>query len=177
MSTSRDDWTDISTALRGVGLRRYGQTAVSVTIHFLGGDRITLPLSAPLPGEEQGRSNGGRALWASGPDPKHLSDFQRVYYPGLSPADFSFSPKQAKVVAVLWEARFELDNPDVDQAALLREADSDCGRLLDLFRRAGRTHPAWGTLIVPGARPASFRLAELPREDESGAVETDAGEP
>ncbi len=106
------------------------------------------------------------ANWASGPEPRHLSDFQSVYWPSLGV--YRLSPKQARIVEVLWEARFGSDNPDVDQATLLRAADSDCTRLLDLFRSGGKTHPAWGKLVVPGESPATFRLPEPPAATAAG---------
>jgi hypothetical protein len=101
--------------------------------------------------------------WAAGPEPKHLADFRQVYWPELG--TFTFLPKQARVVELLWEAR-EDGAPHVPQADLLAGADSDSSRLLDLFRSNAKSHPAWGRLIVPGDLPATFRLAPLPGEQE-----------
>lgn len=98
--------------------------------------------------------------WGSGPGPKHDDGFRRVYWPDLG--TFTFGPKQALVVAELWDARFNADAPDVAEGRLLLAADSDCSRLLDLFRSSGRTHPAWGTLVLRGDGPATYRLPDPP---------------
>jgi hypothetical protein len=155
----RDEWEELASRLRAFALSRYAQLASSVTLHFPGGDRITMPLAcaAPPPAEASGR-NG----WASGPEPKHLSDYRQVYWPGLGV--YRFSPKQAVVIHELWSARFGSDNPDVAQAALLQNAESDCAKLSDLFRSNGKAHPAWGTFVVPGETPGVYRLPDLAGE-------------
>jgi hypothetical protein len=53
----------------------------------------------------------------------------------------------------LWAAREE-GTLEVNQAVLLRAADSDGARLHDLFRG----HPAWGKLILRGHSPGSYTL-------------------
>ena len=82
---------------------------------------------------------------------------------------YYFSRKQKLVVRRLWEA-WESGRPEVDQSALLRAADSDSLRLVDLFR----SHPAWNTLIVK-AGPTLYRLAvpdeELARHSLNGHSE------
>lgn len=75
---------------------------------------------------------------------------------------FTFSPKQAAVVACLLEA-FQNGTPDVAQETLLERAGSamegKTARLRELFPE----HPAFGTMIVPGKGKGLFRLAEPPR--------------
>jgi hypothetical protein len=67
--------------------------------------------------------------------------------------------KQRVVVAALWRAREEGEDCVLAEV-LLTLADSDGGKVRDLFRR----HPAWGELIVPGhlcgGPPGSYRLAD-----------------
>jgi hypothetical protein len=93
---------------------------------------------------------------ASGPDPpSHSLDFRSARVGGVS---YSFTPNQATIVKALWEA-WERGAPDVGQETLLELADSDNNRLRDLFRANNRLHPAWGTLIVPGASRGTFCLA------------------
>lgn len=159
-----DEWDDLVTLIQRYARRKYGQSATAITIHLMysEGHREPLPqLHHPPPARPEPKPLAG---WASGEEPKHLSDFQQVYWPGLGV--FRFSPKQATVVEQLWDAKFNCDSPDVDQAALLAAADSDCPRLVDLFRGKGKSHPAWGKLIVPGFSPATFRLPDLASGDD-----------
>lgn len=90
--------------------------------------------------------------------PWHAPDFSVVRWPGHP--EYVFGEKQATVVGVLWDARFDGSCPDVGQQTLLHAAESDGQRLRDLFRN----HPAWGELVVQGARAGSFRLPELPED-------------
>lgn len=161
----RDDWRDLVAMIRRYTLRRYGVAAewVAFGLGRMGEVRDVIP---PGPtGRPGDRPAGPRPSavsgWASGPDPKHLSDFRQVYRPGLlgrdgSPAGpvFTFSAKQALAVGELWAAE-EGGSPEVQERQLLAAADSDSDRLADLFKR----HPAWGTLIVRGVLPGTFRLA------------------
>lgn len=86
---------------------------------------------------------------------KHTPDYGTVVYGGKT---YSFSLKQKLIVAALANARrqgFEwLDTP-----TLLEVAESDGGRVRDIFRG----HPAWEVLIVPAVatsgRPGTYRLA------------------
>lgn len=68
------------------------------------------------------------------------------------PEPGAYTRKQAAVLAALRGA----GGGDVGEAELLRAADSDGARLRDLFRR----HPAWNTLILPGAKPKTYRIDE-----------------
>jgi hypothetical protein len=47
----------------------------------------------------------------------------------------------------------------VGQDVILADIGSGCDRLLDVFRRRGRTHEAWKTLIVSGKTKGSYRLS------------------
>lgn len=86
----------------------------------------------------------------------HNADFSCVNWKSEV---FAFGPLQRAVVAALWRAR-EQNHEWVSQETLLTVAESEGGRLRDMFRR----HPAWGTMIVPavdiGGPPGSYRLAE-----------------
>ena len=81
-----------------------------------------------------------------------------MYWPGLGVYTLN-GDKQREVVRVLWEA-WQEGNPEVSQQTLLQAVDSDCTRLLDLFRR----HPAWGQLVVQGEAAGTYRLPDLPEE-------------
>lgn len=80
----------------------------------------------------------------------HTTDFLFVLWKGVR---YQLSPKQAAVVRQLWEAHGR-GLPDVHQEQLLRGADSDGVRLVDLFKR----HPAWQNLII-SVKQGYYRLA------------------
>lgn len=84
------------------------------------------------------------------PGSRHSVDYRSVQWEGR---EFVFSPNQAAVVKVLWEA-MEDGTPEVGGDTLLEAAGSEAVRMRDVFR----DHPAWGSLIVPGAR-RTYRLA------------------
>ncbi|NOX55286.1 MAG: hypothetical protein GXP27_12785, partial [Planctomycetes bacterium] len=94
-------------------------------------------------------SAGGR-----GNERAHGVDYRSVLWDGDT---FTFTPLQAACVKILWEHR-EQGTPEVGEQTILTEADSDSNRLLNVFERG--KHPAWGTLIVPGTRKGTFRLAD-----------------
>jgi hypothetical protein len=75
--------------------------------------------------------------------PSHSPDFATVRWGGVI---YHFSGKQRIVVACLWDA-WERGVACVDQYTLMRECETDCEQLRDLFRR----HPAWGTVIQRGS--------------------------
>ena len=83
---------------------------------------------------------------------RHGSDFAAILWFGKR---YSFTVSQGAVVKALWEA-WELGIYDVRQETLLLAADSESGRLLDIFR----DHDSWGVLIVPGTARGTFRLTE-----------------
>jgi hypothetical protein len=72
---------------------------------------------------------------------------------------WTFTPKQRQVVSVLHQAYLD-DTPDVPQAVLLSECESEGGHLRNLFSG----HEAWGTLIVRssamGGPRDCYRLAD-----------------
>lgn len=83
---------------------------------------------------------------------RHGPDFRSLAW---GDAQYAFTPSQAAVVKVLWEAR---DNrtPDVGEQFILEAVDSCGSRLRDIFSK----NPAWGTLILTGKTKGTFRLAE-----------------
>lgn len=96
------------------------------------------------------------------PDGREQCEVMPAFPVTEAPSSFTvgqqFTRKQAMVVEALRRA----NGAEVSEAELLKAAGSDCSRLRDLFKR----HPAWGTLIVPGDEPKTFRLVEAD-EDEN----------
>jgi hypothetical protein len=155
----RDDYHEGLRLLAAGALRRFGSSLTGVTLHF-GPATYSQPIVPEPPPLSNGPGAGGLAGWASGPTPRHLSDFQIVYWPGKG--RFVFSDKQREAVRLLWQA-WEEGLPGVKERTLLEAAGSSGERLYDLFRRS----PAWNTLIVKG-EGGTFRLADLPEgEDEA----------
>lgn len=154
-----DFLADVIRQVNNLAIRSYGRRIQGITLHFVYGPTEYLGFPpGPLDAGRDPTPTPRLTEWAAGPDPKHISDFQAVYWPGLG--RFRFGPKQAVIVRLLWEARDE-GVPEVTQSELLRGANSDCTRLQDLFRTGGVNHPAWGTLIVKGERSATYRLPAL----------------
>jgi hypothetical protein len=85
----------------------------------------------------------------------HSPDWRQVH---LSGRRWLLSPKQAVVVRLLWEAALE-GRPDVRVDYLLTKAESECARLVDLFRRV----QGWDVLLVVSLEPGKYRLAEADR--------------
>lgn len=83
---------------------------------------------------------------------RHGCDFAAIIWYGKR---YAFTVSQGAVVRKLWEA-WEQRIGDVRQETLLLAADSESGRLLDIFR----DHEAWGTLIVPGTARGTYKLAD-----------------
>jgi len=125
--------------------------------------RVPLP-ACDLPGDSVAippRGIPGRVRdWNSGPEMNFVNNCRSVYHPDTQPTTFHFADKQRIVVQVLREA-MEDGTWDVGQDHLLRKAESESTKLADLFKR----HPAWGTLIIKGASPGTYRLASV-REPE-----------
>jgi hypothetical protein len=88
-------------------------------------------------------------------DRDHSPDFRSVNWDGRS---FEFTPAQAAVVEILWDA-YERKLEGVGHAHLLDKSGSDGKRLVDVFKG----NPAWGTMIgqVPNHR-GLYRLQPLP---------------
>jgi hypothetical protein len=95
---------------------------------------------------------------AVGQDPaRHTGDFRSVHWYGRK---YSFTRTQAECVRFLWAA-WKNGTPEVGQHYLLQEAKSDQSRLQDVFKRKGKRHPAWGTMIVPSrTNKGTCRLQE-----------------
>lgn len=126
-----------------------GESPDVVTIRLRSGRRFNLPFAAAPEPDSPG------LLPAR---PTHSPDFASVNWHG---AVYTFSPKQRSVVAALWRAMDD-GHHWVGQDALLELAESDCGRVRDLFRG----HPAWGAMVVSAADgdgpPGAYRLAGPP---------------
>lgn len=121
---------------------------VQAVIEFAGAAEP--PPEAGLPCVEAGQEAGRGPV-----DLKHSPDFACVVWRGQ---EFTFSRKQRLVVAALFRA-WDDGVRWVSQDNLLDAAESDGGRLRNVFAR----HPAWGTLIVSGmdegGTPGTYRLA------------------
>ena len=174
---SLSDWFDLVSLLRSYCLRKYGCVPTRITLDlpigravepippcpFLdpGGGPDVLPICRPEPPDDpEGDAVAPDPPGVRAGAPRHSPDFRLVSWPGLG--SFVFSPKQALAVRELWAAE-EGGNPEVPERQLLAAADSDGDRLADLFKRS----PAWGVLVLRGARPGTFRLPEPPGEAEA----------
>ena len=73
---------------------------------------------------------------------RHTKGFESVVWGGVK---YAFKPKQRLVVAALIDAARE-GHEFLSQSTLLEVAESNGGRLRDLFR----DNPAWGTMIQQG---------------------------
>ena len=78
-----------------------------------------------------------------------------VSWPGLG--DFALTEPQFAVVQSLLATMLGSRSPESDGAWLLRISGSDASSLADVF--AGS--PAWGRLVVPGAKKGTYKL-DLP---------------
>ena len=89
---------------------------------------------------------------------KHGEDFRSVIWNGTP---YEFTALQAACVKILWEhwakgtssvgGQYVLENAVIADANVVTSA-----RMSDVFR----DHPAWGTMIIPGATRGSYRLSE-----------------
>jgi len=148
-------WDDLVRAAQAYSRKEYGRqsTHIALTLSHGNSHRQRLPLLPDAP-----PAKAPPEPWASGPVPKHLSDFQLVYWPGLG--EFRFPPGPAKAVKLLWEA-WEGGTRWVGQKALLAAAESHATRCADLFSRCGE---AWGVLILR-REGAMYALPELKAEE------------
>jgi hypothetical protein len=85
-------------------------------------------------------------------DTSHSDDFRSVSWFGQR---FTFTPNQAAIIEQLWRAR-ELGNLDVGTDILIEAAECATKRVDVVFRK----NKAWKTLVVPGERKRTYRLAE-----------------
>ncbi len=159
MSARRSDelLEDLLALARQLCLQRWGQAPVLLKLTLPDGREQVevvplVPVAAEPPAARPGLEPASAEAVYSGP-PWHSADFTVVRWPALGEYRFKRG-KQALVVAELWRAMEEGD-PERDQAALLKVVESDCTRLRDLFSRSA----AWGTLIIQGSTPGTYRLA------------------
>lgn len=161
-----DEWAEIVRLVRAYALRKYGWQARAITIHspYPGVEHLE-PFPAVTPPAPRLRV----LEWASGEEPKHLSDFRTVYWPGLG--QFTFSTTQAGVIKQLWEAMVD-GTWEVSQRTLLSRAGSQSDRLVDLFKG----HPAWRALILPGAVAGNYRFPPMPAGEDEPTTTQESGE-
>lgn len=79
---------------------------------------------------------------------------------------FWLDKPQARVVEELLDARMSSGNPDVDQGVLILASGARVHRLAEVFKGS----PAWGRLVVVGARPGTYRLPDLPGPSDDDAA-------
>jgi hypothetical protein len=92
---------------------------------------------------------------------EHSPDYRSVVWAG---EPYEFTPPQACVVKVLWDA-WEKGTPSIGDVFLLESIDrqSPPPRLDHVFRNGKRTpHPAWSTMIVAGQTKGTHRLSDPP---------------
>lgn len=128
-------------------LRFHGVAPTEVCWRLPDGSRHCVPVSA----YSQPPAVTGAVLLPSAPHVE--ADGSRAEWPGLGAFAFG-GERQRRAVVALHEA-WEDGRPDVPEQELMDAAGSD-GRARDLFRG----HPAWRTLVVPGERAGTYRLAE-----------------
>ena len=87
----------------------------------------------------------------------------RFTYPRLGV--FWLSRPQARVVDELIEARTSSGSPDVDQGYLIAASGLKVARLADVFKGSS----AWLRLVIPGARPGTYRLAPISKTPDDAA--------
>ena len=85
---------------------------------------------------------------------QHSTDYASVTWGGQQ---YQFNKNQATCVRLLHEAWLK-GTPYLSSHTLLSEIES-ASRMSDLFKR----HPAWNSLIVPGARKATYGLKLSPK--------------
>jgi hypothetical protein len=157
----KNEWEDLVFRVRHYAKRKYGGTVKGITLHMPHLEKVHYE---PFPEEKR---DPDRPRWDSGSEPQYRNDWQVVYWPGLGV--FHFSNLQSQVVRVLW-ANWEQGGPPMRQTELLDAADSDCKRLVDLFRRS----KAWGVLIRMGDVGGTYRLPDLAVAHE-GEQDADQG--
>lgn len=80
----------------------------------------------------------------------HAPDFRSVTWYGKP---YRFTPIQAAIIKILWEAR-DHGTPDVGGQTLLEEAGSANGRLRDVFRGC----PAWEDGMIAPSGKGTYAL-------------------
>lgn len=115
-------------------------------------------IASELPFERTDSTRANQADDATDPA-RHSVDFRSVHWFGTH---YTFTAMQAAVVGMLWQASAQ-DTTDVGDVQLLKVAGSDQRRLVNMFKVKGKSHPAWGVMIVHGNTKASRRLKESVR--------------
>jgi hypothetical protein len=167
MPRRQDELDQVFQLVTAYCLRQFGQVPVYLTLTLPDGRKEKRPvptppgvLPFPVPPEPAEDEEA---------EPRPLDELcRRFFWPQPHPGvTFRFSEKQSRVVKSLLEARARRA-PDVEQRKLLDAADSDTGRVRDLFRG----HPAWGTMIVQGEVSGTYRL-NWPLEPEETTEDPD----
>ena len=82
-------------------------------------------------------------------------------------AIFGFTAFQAIVLEVLYSAWLARHSADVSQSQVLWDLGLKSTQFKSLFKKNGKMHAAWGTLIIPGATKGTYRLNVPPPPDGS----------
>ncbi len=94
----------------------------------------------------------------------HDPKFETVKWFG---EEFSFSPKQAKCVKVLWNF-WKLGTPIIREDVVLESVNLKARSLKDIFASEPGKH-AWGRMIGDGDRRGTVRLVEPSQNVAEGA--------
>lgn len=140
---------DLFQAVKDYTAKLYGSGIEAETVVIVLSDKRKLKIPIPR-GELENKFDLAQRLNLE--HPKHSPDFRSINWFGER---YSFTPTQAAVVKILWQAWSE-GVPEVGVAYLLENSGSEAARLPDLFR----THPAWKTLIVEGTTQGTYCLRE-----------------
>lgn len=101
--------------------------------------------------EEKGKQSDTKQEEVEPTDDKsiftHSPDYSSVKWKEIS---FKFTSRQAQVVEILHKQGC----PEVGKEYILEALGSPSSRLRDTFKKS----PAWGTLIIPGAKRGTYRL-------------------
>lgn len=144
-------WPEIVRLVRQYAVRKYRSDPFGITVHVEGRQVHFEPFPARRPEDFIDLPPAER--------PSRGPRFDWVRWPGAGRAFFP-TPLQQGIVARLWAA-WENGEHDVPEVELLDAGNSRSERLQDVFKR----NPAFGSIIVRGSRPGTFRLAPLPGEE------------
>jgi hypothetical protein len=136
-----------------VAIRKAFYRPIGNAINDLKDDLATGANKSPNPAAAIGESTPPTPLCS------HSADFHSVNWYGTP---YTFTGTQSRCVEVLWRA-WSGKSPTVGQALILSEANSNASRLHDVFKKKGKMHPAWRTMIVPDGK-GNFRLADPPQK-------------
>lgn len=122
-----EQWAQFVELARKISAEMFGSEPIEILFVLEDKRESRLPLPSRIP-------------IRSADSPWHSKDFRQISWPGLGV--FYLTLKQAAVIRLLWKARAE-GAGDLPGQVLLRAADSDSNRLVDLFAKSS----AWRTLI------------------------------